>query len=69
MFPQVQVMQVELVRFNNEKKIITNNFDSLYSKTKNSTALVHLVGIGHQNTTLDFEEVNVKSAVERTKRV
>lgn len=47
--------------YKSEKKIISANLNkNLALKLKNCVALVHLIGIGHQNISSDFENVNVQ---------
>jgi NADH dehydrogenase len=53
--------------FKNEAKIITNNYDekTIIPQIKNSTALIHLVGIGKQTIDIDYNTVNT----ELTKKI
>lgn len=48
--------------FKNETRLITKNYKekSLISKIKNSDVLIHLIGIGKQSTTIDYDLINTK---------
>jgi len=49
-------------KFNNETKIITQNYDekTIFSKLKNSDVLIHLVGIGKQTIDNDYSLINIE---------
>lgn len=57
----ISISRKNFKTFKNETKIITKTYSekSLFSKIVNSDALVHLVGVGKQSTTVSFDSINV----------
>lgn len=58
----ISISRKDFKKFKNETKIITKNYDvkTILPKLKNSTALIHLVGIGKQTIDNDYNLVNTK---------
>jgi len=58
----ISISRNDFKEYGNEFKIISKNYDEkiIINKIKNSDALIHLVGIGKQSTTIDYEMINVE---------
>jgi len=58
----ISISRKNFKKLKNETKIISKNYDEedLSSKVKNSSALVHLVGIGRESTKLNYNLINVE---------
>jgi len=58
----ISISRNNFKEYENESKIISKNYDEkiIINKIKNSDVLIHLVGIGKQSTTIDYEMINVK---------
>jgi len=58
----ISISQNDFKEYGNESKIVSKNYDEkiIINKIKNSDALIHLVGIGKQSTTIDYEMINVE---------
>jgi len=57
----ISISRKNFKTFKNETKIITKNYDErqISTKIKNSSALVHLVGIGKDSTKINYNSINV----------
>ena len=58
----ISISRNDFKKFKNESKIILKNYDeiSLLKKIKNSDALIHLIGIGKQSVSTDYNMINVE---------
>ena len=58
----ISISRKNFRKLKNEVKIISQNYEekTLLPKIKNSTALIHLVGIGKQSIKHDFNQINVE---------
>lgn len=58
----VSISRKNFKEFKNETKIISKNYEekTIIPKIKNSTALIHLVGIGKETTNYSFNQINVE---------
>lgn len=60
-FNLISISRKNFKKLKNETKIISFNYDEkdILSKIKNSTALIHLVGIGKQSIKNDYNSINL----------
>jgi NADH dehydrogenase len=58
----ISISRKNFSQFKNETKIISKNYDEkkLLKKIKDSDVLVHLIGIGKQSVSIDYEKTNVE---------
>ncbi|HJJ22627.1 MAG TPA: NAD-dependent epimerase/dehydratase family protein [Nitrosopumilus sp.] len=58
----ISISRNDFKQFKNELKIVSKNYDEkiILPKIKNSDALIHLVGIGKQSITANYDMVNVE---------
>ena len=58
----VSISRKNFKKFKNETKIVSRNYDEkiILPKIKNSSGLIHLVGIGKQSVKNDFNLINVE---------
>jgi len=58
----VSISRNDFKEYGNEFKIISKNYDEkiIINSIKNYDVLIHLVGIGKQSTTIDYEMINVE---------
>lgn len=58
----VSISRKNFKKFKNETKIISKNYEekTIIPKIKNSNALIHLVGVGKENTNYSFNQINVE---------
>lgn len=58
----ISISRKDFKKFKNETKIISDNYEgkTIIPKIKNSTALIHLVGIGKETTNYSFNQINVE---------
>ena len=58
----ISISRKNFKKLKNETKIVSRDYnaDYIYSKIKNSSALVHLVGIGRESTKLNYNLINVE---------
>jgi len=58
----ISISRNDFKQFKNEIKIVSKNYNekSILPKIKNSDALIHLVGIGKQTITTNYDMVNVE---------
>lgn len=58
----ISISRNDFKKFKNETKIVSKNYDEkvILPHIKNSTALIHLVGIGKQTVTADYSLINLE---------
>lgn len=58
----ISISRKDFKKFKNETKIISDNYEgkTIIPTIKNSTALIHLVGIGKGSTNYSFNQINVE---------
>jgi len=58
----ISISRKDFKKFKNETKIVSKNYDEkiILPKIKNSTVLIHLVGIGKQTVTADYSLINLE---------
>lgn len=58
----ISISRKNFKKFKNETRIVSKDYDEdfISSKIKNSTVLVHLVGIGRESTKFDYNLINVE---------
>jgi len=58
----ISISRNDFKEYGNEFKIISKNYDEkiIINSIKNYDVLIHLVGIGKQSTTIDYEMINVE---------
>ncbi len=63
----ISISRHDFKKVKNETKFITKNYDEkvIFSKLKNSDALIHLVGIGKQTIDNDYNQIHI----ELTKKI
>ena len=58
----ISISRNNFKKFKNELKIVSKNYNeiNLLQKIQNSDALIHLIGIGKQSVTVDYNMINVE---------
>ena len=58
----ISISRNNFKKFKNELKIVSKNYNeiNILQKIQNSDALIHLIGIGKQSVTVDYNMINVE---------